>query len=196
MAMESPRIGRMGGFMSIPPTDFPGTRATHVRAWVAPLVVTALVLGLAGIGVGAYAIATTPSKTSGPTGAPGSRGPAGPTGPTGAAGKQGAIGPAGPAGPAGVIASTSVIAATTLTSSPNPAVGAVLVADTACPTGKILLSGGGLVSAPGVIPDRNVGLRASFPLNKTTWQTVGIVIGPLGAGVSMKLKPFVVCGKP
>ena len=47
------------------------------RKWVAPVVIAALVVGLAGLGVGAYAVATTPAKTSGP------QGPAGPAGATG-----------------------------------------------------------------------------------------------------------------
>jgi hypothetical protein len=161
------------------------------RGWVVPVVIGALVVGLAGLGVGAYALATMPAKTSGP------QGPAGPQGATGAQGAQGvpgAKGETGPAGPAGTIADTSVVAATALTSPPNPAVGAVLVAKTTCPVGHVLLSGGAEVSAPGVQADRNVELRSSFPLNKAEWQTVAIVTGPLGAGVSMTMKPFVMCG--
>ena len=56
------------------------------QKWIAPVAIGALVVGLVGLGVGAYALATTPAKTSGP------QGPAGP---------QGAQGPAGRAGPAG-----------------------------------------------------------------------------------------------
>jgi hypothetical protein len=67
---------------------------------------------------------------------------------------------------------------------------------TACPIGKILMSGSAQVSAPGVVADRSVGLRSSIPLNATTWETVGIVEAPLGLGVAMSMKPFVVCGVP
>ena len=159
--------------------------------WVAPVLVAALVVGLAGLGVGAYAVATTPAKTSGPQGPVGLTGATGPQGPQGVPGAKGA---AGPAGPAGALASTTVVSSTALKSAPNPAVGTVLVAKTACPTGKILLSGGAQVSAPGAQADRNVELRSSFPVDATRWQTVSIVTGSLGAGVSMTMKPYVVCG--
>ena len=81
-----------------------------------------------------------------------------------------------------------------MVSAPNPQVGTALLARTSCPTGKIVLSGSAHVSAPGVIPDRNVDLRSSFPLTATVWHTVAIVTGPMGAGVSMSMKPYVVCG--
>ena len=160
------------------------------RGWIVPVVIGALVIALAGLGVGVYALATMPAETSGP------RGPAGPQGATGPQGPQGVPGAKGEAGPAGTIADTSVVAATALTSPPNPAVGTVLVAKTSCPAGHVLLSGGAQVSAPGVQADRNVELRSSYPLNKEQWQTVAIVTGPLGAGVSMTMKPFVMCGVP
>ena len=181
--------------MSNPPTSEMPLQAPLVRPardprqprWLAPVVLSALVVGMAGLGVGAYAVATVPAKTSGPRGA---------TGATGPQGRQGVAGPKGDAGPAGTIADTSIVAASALTSPSNPAVGTVLVAKTSCPFGLVLLSGGAEVSAPGVQADRNVELRSSFPLNKSHWQTVAIVTGPLGAGVSMTMKPFVVCGLP
>ena len=144
--------------------------------WVAPVVVAALVIGLAGLGVGAYAVATTPAKTSGPQGPP-AKGSCRSTGPTGGARSQGV---AVLAGPAGALAATSIIASTALKSAPDPGVGTVLVAKTTCPAGKILLSGGAQVSAPGVLADRNVELRSSFPFSTTQWQTVAIVTGRLG----------------
>lgn len=168
-----------------------------VPAWVLPLVVGALVVGLAGLGVGLYALATMPAKTSGP------RGPVGPAGPTGAKGDQGLqgvpgaagpVGAAGPAGPAGTIASTSVVGGATLTTAPNPAAGTVLVAKTSCPGGSLLLTGSAQVTAPGVIADRNVELRSSLPLAPNLWETVAIVTAPLGQGMAMSMKPYVVCG--
>ena len=167
--------------------------AAKQRGWIAAV---ALVVGLAGLGVGAYAVATIPGKTTGPTGATGPIGATGATGSPGVQGPAGAKGDVGPAGPAGTIATTSVFHGTTLVSGPDPQVGFVLVAKTECPTGQILLTGGAQVSAPGVIPDRNVRLGASFPLNKKTWQTVSIVTAPLGAGVSMSMRPYVLCGAP
>ena len=77
----------------------------------------------------------------------------------------------------------------------GPGVGTVLVAKTTCPAGKILLSGGAQVSAPGVLADRNVELRSSFPFSTTQWQTVAIVTGRLGTGVVMTMRPYVVCGE-
>ncbi len=162
-------------------------KASGPRKWVVPAVIIGLVIGAAGLGVGAYAVATTPAKTSGPQG---------PTGATGAEGPQGAKGDAGPAGPAGTIAAATILSGTALKSAPNPAAGTVLVAKTSCPSGKILLNGGAQVTAPGLQADRNVMLRSSFPINSTKWQTVAIVTGPLGAGVAMTMAPYVVCGEP
>ena len=121
--------------------------------------------------------------------------PAGATGPQGQQGVPGVKGATGPTGPAGALATTSVVASTALKSAPDPAVGTVLVAKTSCPAGKILLSGGAQVSAPGVQADRHVELRSSFPFSATQWQTVSIVTGSLGAGGVMTMKPFVVCGE-
>jgi len=163
--------------------------------WVLPLVVAALVVGLAGLGVGIYAVAKMPAKTSGPRGRVGPAGAAGTQGPQGVPGPTGATGPPGPLGHTGTITSASVVAGPTLTTAPNPPVGTVLVAMTACPPGKILMSGTAQVSAPGVIGDRNVGLRSSIPLNATTWETVGIVTAPLVPGFAMSLRPFVMCGE-
>ena len=163
--------------------------------WMVPVVVVALVVGLAGLGVGAYAVATTPAKTSGPQGAVGQTGAVGPQGQQGVPGAKGATGDAGAAGPAGALAATSIVASTALKSAPDPGVGTVLVAKTTCPAGKILLSGGAQVSAPGVLADRNVELRASFPFSTTQWQTVAIVTGRLGTGVVMTMRPYVVCGE-
>ena len=164
------------------------------RKWVVPFVIAALVVGLAGLGVGAYAVATTPAKTSGPEGPAGPAGATGPQGPQGQQGVTGARGATGLTGPAGALAATSIVASTALKSAPDPAIGTVLVANTSCPAGKILLSGGAQVSAPGVQADRHVELRSSFPFSTTQWQTVSIVTGSLGAGVVMTMKPFVVCG--
>ena len=145
-------------------------------------------IGLAGLGTGAYAVVTMPAKTSGP------QGPAGPRGALGPQGVPGAAGQSGPVGPAGTIATTSIVSSAALISAADPAVGTVLVARTSCPAGKVLLSGGAQVSAPGAQADRNVVLRSSFPLSPTEWQTVAMVTGQLGAGVSMTMKPYVICG--
>jgi hypothetical protein len=100
----------------------------------------------------------------------------------------------GPTGAAGTVASTSIVGGAALMTAPNPPVGTVLVAKTACPFGKFLLSGTAEVTAPGLVADRNVALRASIPLADGTWETVAIVTAQLGPGVAMSMKPYVVCG--
>ena len=177
------------------PTGAP--MAGKERKWVVPVVIASLVVGLAGVGVGAYAVATTPAKTSGPQGPVGQTGATGPQGQQGVPGAKGATGAAGAkgaSGAAGALAATTLVSSTALTSAPDPAVGTVLVAKTSCPAGKLLLSGGAQVSAPGVQADRNVELRSSFASSATQWQTVSIVTGSLGAGVVMTMKPYVLCG--
>jgi hypothetical protein len=174
-----------------PPTLTPAMpRDAKQPRWVVPVVVAALIVGLAGVGVGAYAVATTPAKTSGPQGAVGPRGATGPQGPQGVAGQPGV------AGPAGTVAAVSIVQGIALKTTPNPDVGTTLAAKTSCPAGQVLLDGGAQVSAPGVLADRNVDLRSSYPYSATQWQTVAITTGPLGAGVSMTMKPYVVCGVP
>jgi hypothetical protein len=158
------------------------------RRWIAPAAIGALVVGLAGLAIGAYALATMPAKTSGPQGPVGPQGEQGPQGP---AGQQG---PQGPAGPAGTVSDTAIVSSTALTTVPHPPAGTVLVAETSCPSGHVLLSGGAEVSASSANAERFVELRSSFPLDKTRWQTVAVVTHPLGAGVTMTMKPFVVCG--
>ncbi len=156
-------------------------------------------IALAGVGIGAAALATMPGTSSGPAGPRGAQGPPGPAGPVGARGEPGtagAPGPAGPRGPAGTIAATKVISATAVVSAPDPPVGTVLVATTSCPPKTVLLDGGAQVYANGVVADRNVELRSSFPLTTSSWRTVAMVTAPLGAGHSMTLQPYVVCGTP
>jgi hypothetical protein len=156
--------------------------------WVVPVVVAALVVAVAGLGVGVYAVATMPAQTSGP------QGKAGPTGNTGNPGPQGVAGPVGPEGPAGTIASASIVNGPTLSTAANPPLGTVLEAKTSCPIGKVLLSGGAQVSALGTVADRSVALRYSFPVSADVWENVALVTASITDGFPMTLKPFVVCG--
>jgi hypothetical protein len=158
------------------PVESPARRSAP--AWTTGVVIAALLCGLAGIGIGLYALATRPAQVSGPTG---------PQGPQGLQGKQ---------GPSGTIAGTTITRGATKTTAPDPQPGTVLDATTSCPTGQILPGGGAQVSAPGVTADRNVTLRSSFPVNTTTWETVALVTGSLGQGVSMTMTPYVLCGQP
>lgn len=153
-------------------------------AWTTGAVIAALLCGLGGIALGAYAVSTKPAQLSGPAGPPGARGP---QGPQGLQGKQ---------GPSGTISATSITRGATKTTAPDPQPGTVLEATTRCPSGEILVGGGAQVSAPGVTADRNVTLRSSFPVNTTSWQTVALVTGSLGQGVSMTMTPYVLCGQP
>src|ERR1035441_1919124 len=129
MHVSTPQLGDEGV------TGTESTSAKPVPRWVVPTVIGALVIGLAGLGVGVYALVKMPAKTSGPTGAVGATGkegvpgPAGPTGPAGAA---------GPPGPAGTIAATSLVTATTLSSAADAPAGTELVAKTVGPTGRSL----------------------------------------------------------
>ena len=183
-----------------PPTQLlegaPAVSPINRSKWVVPVVIAALFIGAAGLGVGIYAVVTTPAKTSGPQGPTGPVGATGTQGPQGLQGVKGAAGPAGPAGAAGTVVATSIVSSTSVKSAPDPAVGTVLVAKTSCPAGKVLLNGGAQVTAPGIQADRNVTLRSSFPISSTKWQTVAMVTGRLGAGVVMTMTPYVVCGIP
>lgn len=161
------------------------------RALVVALV-AAIVVGLAGVGLGQAALLRTPTQVVGPQGPRGQRGPAGVRGP---AGTPGPAGPAGKAGPAGTVKKVEVVRPSPDVSAPDPPVGAVLVGRAACPPHTVLLGGGAQVSAPGVIADRNVELRSSFPLSSKEWQVVAQVTGPLGKGTSMTLTPYLLCGK-
>ncbi len=155
-------------------------------------------LSLAAIGMAASAELSVPTAVNGQNGATGPVGPQGIqglTGATGPAGKTGATGPAGKTGPAGTIKASAALSAKPLVSAPDPPVGTVLVATTSCFPGEVLLSGGGQATAPGPA-DRNVEVRSSFPLNAHSWRTVALVTAPLGPGMAMTLRPYVVCGAP
>lgn len=154
-------------------------------SWTVPVVVVALVLALAGLGVAVYTLAKQPAKVTGPKGSTGPQGLQGPAGPQG---------PQGARGPGGTLAGTDVTRGPSKLSAPNPPVGAVVQAQASCPAGQVLLSGGAQVTASGTVADRNVTLRSSFPLNSTTWETVGLVTGPLGQDVTMNVTPYVMCG--
>ena len=127
--MSSPSLASemLTAQMPATPQVSPGPRETTAPKWVVPVVAATLVIGLAGLGTGAYAIATMPAKTSGPQGPVGVRGAMGPQGPQGV---PGATGQSGPVGPAGTIATTSIVSSTALTSATDPAAGTVLVART------------------------------------------------------------------
>jgi hypothetical protein len=172
-----------------------------------------------------------PAGPAGPRGFPGATGPQGPVGPAGAAGAKGAAGTPGPAGPAGAkgasgVASSSVVQGTAVTSIADPTAGTITSATASCPTGRVLLGGGGQVSdgEPGaagskaasrttattaasgsttataasnaVTAGTGVALLSSYPTSARTWKAVGVVTGPLTSGMAMSVQASVVCGTP
>ena len=170
------------------------TATTLLPRWVLPVIIGSIVVGLAGLGTGIYAIVKIPPKVSGPTGKTGATGPQGPVGATGPAGPAGVAGPVGPTGPPGTVTAGSVVTGPALTSATGAPIGTELVAKVSCPVGKIILSGGAQVSASGA--GQTVALRSSFPIDGTTWQVVGVVIAKLPVGVAMEMTPFALCGDP
>jgi hypothetical protein len=148
------------------------------------LLVLALLLGAAGLGVAIYAAHKTAQ--------PGTSGAHGKTGATGAAGPAGPAGAQGPAGPPGTVVSPRVTAGSVVATSPSAPAATTLTASTQCPVGKILLSGGADVTAPGAAKD--VALQSSFASSATTWQTTAVVLTALPTGDVMTLKPYVLCG--
>jgi hypothetical protein len=164
--------------------------ASHpLSTWTKVALGVAIGLGAAGIGVGVYALVNGPVKT----GAQGPQGPQGGQGPAGPAGPAGPVGATGAKGAQGTITTTNVVNATSVVSAADPPVGTQLVAKTSCPSGELLLSGGGRVTAPGAA-QQMVSLQQSFPISATVWETVAATSGALGTGNAMTLTPFVVCG--
>jgi hypothetical protein len=172
-----------------------------------------------------------PEGPAGPRGFPGPTGPQGPVGPAGAAGAKGLTGPPGPAGPAGPagpkgtsgIASSSVVQGTAVSSIADPTAGTVTSATASCPSGRVLLGGGGQVSEgePGVAGSKaasrtttttaasstavtgaadavtsgtGVALLSSYPTSTRTWRAIGVVTGPLTSGMAMSVQAYVICG--
>jgi len=172
------------------PGDEPAaTVSTPLPRWVLPVIIGSIVVGLAGVGIGVYALVKIPPKVAGPVGRTGATGPEGPAGPTGPVGPTGAV---GPVGPTGTVTGASVVTAPVMTSATGSPIGTSLVAKVSCPVGTVILGGGAQVSATG--PGQTVALRSSFPLNATTWQVVGVVIAKLPDGVAMEMAPYALCG--
>jgi hypothetical protein len=158
--------------------------------WVLPVIIGSIVVGLAGLGTGIYAIAKIPPKVSGPAGMTGATGPQGPTGATGPAGQTGPVGPTGPSG-VGTLTPGSVVTSPAVVTAAGAPTGTQLVAKVTCPTGTTILSGGGEVTASG--SSQRVALESSFPVDASTWQVVGVVVGKLPPTVTMSVAPFALC---
>jgi Collagen triple helix repeat (20 copies) len=135
-----------------------------------------------------------PQGPTGPEGARGLTGPAGPRGATGATGKQGVQGVRGPAGANGTIIASTPVSGSAVLSGIDPPVGTEITASATCPSGQVLLGGGGQVSGSAQV-QKNVVLRASYPTGDSAWRTVAVVIGAVGLTDQATLHPYVLCGK-
>jgi hypothetical protein len=93
----------------------------------------------------------------------------------------------------------------------NPTAGTVTSATASCPTGRVLLGGGGQVSdgpiatgsttttaANSATSGTGVALLSSYPTTTTArgWRAVGVVTGPLTTGMAMSVQAYVICGTP
>jgi len=132
----------------------------------------------------------------GPKGDTGATGPAGPTGPTGPAGPAGQQGVQGPAGANGSVSGVQIIEATT-TSSSSPGFGTTATATATCPSGKILLGGGGSLTKFSSNND-SMSLQSSFPLSApfsttpTMFRAVGVANNNFFNG-NFTVKAFAIC---
>ena len=86
-------------------------------------------------------------------------------------GEIGATGAQGPAGPA----TSQRITSTPQTSVAAPVKGTTVTATAACPTGKVVLGGGGQATENATPIDQTVHLQQSWPRSTTTWTVVGVV---------------------
>jgi hypothetical protein len=101
------------------------------------------------------------------------------------------VGPPGPQGPAGLLSESQIVAGATTTIAANAAVGTLSpVATASCPSGKILLGGGGWVQHPGTARGA---LSISAPSAANTWSVRAVVV--LQANAVINVVPFVVCSQ-
>jgi hypothetical protein len=152
------------------------------------VIIGSIVVGLAGLGTGIYAVVKIPTKVTGPVG---KIGPVGPVGATGATGATGPAGPVGPAGPSGTLTPGKVVTSPPVATAAAAPAGTRLVATVTCPLGTVLLGGGGQVTANGIA--QKVALASSFPVDASTWQVAGVVIVGLSPGLTMSVTPYALC---
>jgi DNA-binding transcriptional LysR family regulator len=102
-----------------------------------------------------------------------------------------------------------VVQGTAVSSIANPTAGTATSATASCPTGRVLLGGGGQVSdgpsatgststtaANAVTSGTGVALLSSYPTTARSWRAVGVVTGPLTSGMTMSVQAYVICGTP
>jgi hypothetical protein len=76
----------------------------------------------------------------------------------------------------------------------DPAVGTNLIATVSCPTGKLLIGGGGQATASGAGNNFHTQVQSSYPLANNAWRVTAMVTAPLGPGSAMELRPCAICG--
>jgi hypothetical protein len=136
------------------------------------------------------------SGLDGATGATGANGATGPTGATGVTGGSGSTGPTGSAGATGATGATGKTGATIeegIEASVPATNRGVTVKDVAtCPTGLVVLGGGGTVSASPA-PTEVASLERSYPSAPNAWTAVAVSTrGEEGGKISVKA--YAICG--
>ena len=108
-------------------------------------------------------------------------------------GIQGVQGPKGDKGDTGsaAVAASAITTGTAGTSGSNPNIGTNVTSTASCPAGKILLGGGGRITATG--QRERTALMESYPSNATTWTAVGSVISNMTGGNTFSVTAYVVC---
>ena len=80
-----------------------------------------------------------------------------------------------------------------MTSAANAAQNTLVTATAACPTGKLVLGGGALVTTTATQKSRAV-LVSSYPSSTTVWTAIGVVgTAALNAGNTMTVTAYVLC---
>jgi hypothetical protein len=62
-----------------------------------------------------------------------------------------------------------------------------------CPTGKLLLGGGGTVTTNNGANLQRVAVQASAPLDADTWRVLGVVAATLTGGQTMTVQAIAIC---
>lgn len=97
---DTQQMGRFAGMPGEPGMTGDPSNPNRMVLWS---LILAIVLALGALGVGVFALASSPQAVAGPQGPPGARGATGPQGARGVAGSQGSQGAQGERGPAGPI---------------------------------------------------------------------------------------------
>ena len=103
----------------------------------------------------------------------------------------GGLRPAATALDAGNSGST-LVAGTTVTSSPSALKGVQVTSTATCGAGKVLLGGGSRVTTNDTVLSRAV-MVSSYPSSTTTWTAIGVVSENLTTGKTMSVTAYALC---